>query len=1066
MVAQRRIGPLVVVLALILVVILARSFQVQVLEHEVWAGEAEEMVHGSQRIPSHRGRILDRQQRVLAQDEDQWQIHFRYREFRRGNPLAQVAHARSSLEMRAVTLREAEQHLETWAMELIALSPYALRQFTQGKPLPGTIDVELTPEEAREAWRDRRASDLRFYAAELLEVPARLRRRFQPDPESAEFQQSLLELAAKARGVPSQRLLEELTTRLAATRVELAVLAELLERDTGSKAVEGAQPLERLLVSLELARRSIEDETADALFIEACGFAPGRLSTRTLERWMDTAWIGRTLRWDDARRRTWLESRRTAFERALEESLLPRVLVRAELEEIQDRRADALMSELALLWTAPAHARRSSDGRASSWRELEEVLIVRDLGDLFSRPSGADTPEFAAHALAFQDPALHELAEMETDRWQVLGALCDLSRHADVARPQRADPQWQAPAGPIEAAQRWRQLFEGKRRLDHEAAQTELLWLARCIEARFQERIAQALERAFGSASPRDPLPLDPNRLSRAESVERQLSKDLSTRSVVACREPSFELVRLVARHASAYRGFELAATTRRVYPERDAQGQVIARTLLGDLRRPSLVDLLAQGALAQRVAELRSMLLRSSAEEEELRELSSQLLGSEEWVGGSGIEEYFDRELRGRHGYQETFSLVEEARVEALALARAPQDGADLVLTLDSQLQRVAEECLARPALPANSSSDPLWAANPVGAIVLVDLDGEVLVAASEPRQRGLAATPGRSRERSFLRERTLTRPTFNPPGSSFKPFVAAYALSELGLDPARRFPCVQLEDGGWGWKTMHCHGSSHGELSLRTALARSCNAYFAHLAEDIYSPQQLLDVAQCFGFGEPTGVRHLGLEGRSGLLENARLARTETLLSELEDSASAMRFANGLGRMEASPMQLARAMAGLVRGELPELRLVRSIGTDVVPGAVRPLTVDREALRMVLDAMDAVVNEPGGTAYDKGLDQLSLGFRFACKTGSADWARFAESPELTPDDRADMAQGKMRKHTWVMGFFPEESPRYVLVVYLHDVSETASHTAVYLASQFLKTAAIRTLVESGAAR
>jgi cell division protein FtsI/penicillin-binding protein 2 len=57
-------------------------------------------------------------------------------------------------------------------------------------------------------------------------------------------------------------------------------------------------------------------------------------------------------------------------------------------------------------------------------------------------------------------------------------------------------------------------------------------------------------------------------------------------------------------------------------------------------------------------------------------------------------------------------------------------------------------------------------------------------------------------------------------------------------------------------------------------------------------------------------------------------------------------------------------------------------------------------------------------------------------------------------------MAAGKLRKHTWVVGFFPVEQPRYVLVVYLHDVSETASHTAVYLAAQFLKTAAVRKLV------
>jgi hypothetical protein len=54
-------------------------------------------------------------------------------------------------------------------------------------------------------------------------------------------------------------------------------------------------------------------------------------------------------------------------------------------------------------------------------------------------------------------------------------------------------------------------------------------------------------------------------------------------------------------------------------------------------------------------------------------------------------------------------------------------------------------------------------------------------------------------------------------------------------------------------------------------------------------------------------------------------------------------------------------------------------------------------------------------------------------------------------------MQSGKMRKHTWVAGWFPVEDPKAVLVVYLHDVSETASHTAVYVAAQFLRQPAVR---------
>lgn len=1062
MVAQRRIGPLVFVFALLVMGVLVRAFQVQVLEHEVWAGEANDMVHGSERVPSHRGRILDARGSVLAEDEDFWQLAFRYREFRRGNPLAQVAHARSSLEMRAVSLPEAEQHLRSWAIELVGLSPHALREFARGKSLPGTLSAELSPEEAREALRDRRASDLRFYAAELLRVPVRERRRFQPTEDSPQLQMSLLDLAAQARGMSSELLLLELEERLVDARSDLAQLAELLERDNPPR--RGAQadaPLARLLSDLERARTEIEDETADALFVEACGFDPGRLATATLERWIDTAWIGRALRWDDARRRAWLLSRREAWERALEETLLPRVLVRAELEEILERRPDALMSELALLWTAPGAAQRGNDGRAPSWRELEEVQVVEELSSLLSLPRGARAPRVDGGALVFQDQALRELATVSTDRWQVLGAACDLSRHPQAGRPSRAPADWQPPAGPVESGERWRRIFERPRRVDELAASIELAWWARSIELRFQERIATSLERALGHHGSRHALELDENRLSRAEAAERYLAKDLSTRSMLACARPSWELVRLISRHQQRYSGFELEATTQRIRPLVDGAGMPIASSLIGDLRRPTLVDLLAQGGLRARQAELRAMLVRSDAEEEELRELSGRLLGSEEWIGGSGIEGYFDAELRGQHGYAETYSLAEEDRVEGLVLERAPLDGAELVLTLDARLQLAAEDCLRNPRLPGGPGSDPLWAREPVGAIVLARLDGEVLAAASEPKRRGGQAIPGRSRERTHVRERTLTRPTFNPPGSSFKPFVAAFALARLGLDPQQRFACVPLPDGGWGWKTMHCHGSSHGELPLRTALARSCNAYFAHLAEDLYSPEQLLEAAQLFGFGEPTGVRHLGLQGRSGLTENAKLARVEQLLTDLEDRSSAMRFANGLGRMEASPMQLARAMAGLISGKLPEMRLVRSIGGQPVEKAARSLELDENARRLVLDAMDAVVNEPGGTAYEKGLDERSLGFRFACKTGSADWARFSAGAELEPEDRADMAAGKLRKHTWVLGFFPEEAPRYVLVVYLHDVSETASHTAVHLAAQFLATPQVRVLVE-----
>jgi cell division protein FtsI/penicillin-binding protein 2 len=168
-------------------------------------------------------------------------------------------------------------------------------------------------------------------------------------------------------------------------------------------------------------------------------------------------------------------------------------------------------------------------------------------------------------------------------------------------------------------------------------------------------------------------------------------------------------------------------------------------------------------------------------------------------------------------------------------------------------------------------------------------------------------------------------------------------------------------------------------------------------------------------------------------------------------------MRFACGLLPMEATPMQVARATAGLATGTLPEVRLVRKIGALEQPQRSRPLGISESTLEFVRGALEGVVREGGGTAHISGLSEARLGFTFACKTGSADISPFEDTPELTPADRADMLAGKWRKHTWIAGWFPAEHPRAILVVYLHDVSETATRSSVYVAAQFLQQEAVR---------
>ena len=115
---------------------------------------------------------------------------------------------------------------------------------------------------------------------------------------------------------------------------------------------------------------------------------------------------------------------------------------------------------------------------------------------------------------------------------------------------------------------------------------------------------------------------------------------------------------------------------------------------------------------------------------------------------------------------------------------------------------------------------------------------------------------------------------------------------------------------------------------------------------------------------------------------------------------------------------------------------------------------------LTRIRDILRDVVRE--GSAAGKRLDAKSLGFILAAKTGSADYV----SEGLVPVDpsaplRAYVFEEGARKHTWLAGWFPAEAPAAVLVVYLHDTSTTSSHSAVHVASQFLRTDEVRAFVE-----
>ncbi len=1027
---------LVIAFLAALAVVVARLAQIQLHERELWAAQAEAMTSETRVVPARRGVIYTRDMAVLAEDEQRWQVEWIQRDWRRASALGQSAHAWSALQGRGVGYLEAWSRGGAAATALLESSPAELDAWAQGAALERLGLAACS--DPREEWRASRASDARFYALRLLEATREEERAVRLLRREGPVRDSWLELLGRLRGVEPGVLREAVQRRFAREAQQFAELARRIESDGLSLFVEqGDETLpgsasrpatseERLLARMQALREEREDAQADAMFALAMGFEPARVPTRVLVEEIDTRFLARALRFDDERHARWLASRAERRRAELAGELVPRALARAANERDEGAMERSLLDSLARFVAAGGDARAVA---REGWPALEEAGVLRELDEAFDGdPCDRDGVPNSGSPFVdedWRDLAVDALGDESTPPWTALALL-----EAFAVNPlvdARAVPALE------ESRARWSAIARSSRGLEGPLGVEACLRLATTLEDRHDEAVERLFARGCDASA--GPRAIQPARIARALQYESYLGVDLTSRPAIFSGEPSYELVHALVRDRRAHPGFEVREAMRRKRPASDANGVPLASALLGRTGRPTLRELLAfegvDGADGRRAREA-------------------------EWVGRSGIEAWLDTALRGSFGVHEVEGLAERARPSRV-VSSAPRDGAEVVLTIDARLQTAAQETLAHPVPPPlGDDTDALWFEHPVGAIVLCDVDGAVLAAASEPGRDDLEPAPGRGPARSSARERAFHRPVFNPPGSVFKPFVAAWALDHLSWDEKRPLPCTGRYD------SIACNGV-HSSCDLRRALVVSCNSYFAQMGLE-YPPEGLLQMAREFGFGAPTGafdVAGFGAgESREDWSLHASLSDAK-VLDRLGARFDRVRFPNGLQVVEATPAQVARALCGLATGVLPELRLVGSIGGREVPARGRALAIEAEALGFVRAALVGVVEDPHGSAHGKGLDERTLGFRLAAKTGSADIGPIREHPQLSAADRADKEAGKQRKHAWIGGWFPAERPRFVVVAYLCDTTETAGRTAAFVAAQFLRHEAVRALVE-----
>lgn len=360
---------------------------------------------------------------------------------------------------------------------------------------------------------------------------------------------------------------------------------------------------------------------------------------------------------------------------------------------------------------------------------------------------------------------------------------------------------------------------------------------------------------------------------------------------------------------------------------------------------------------------------------------------------GVSGLEQSYDQYFTENSGTLSVAYYVDAmGRIlsggEGEVLYDKYSGSSGLVLTIDKQIQRIAEECADEGGLDK-------------GSIVILDAEnGKIRAMVSRPdfdqNNIGEYLNDGNSP----LINRSLTEYSV---GSVFKLVVCAAAL-EAGISPDFTNDCTgQTEVEGI---IFHCHKlDGHGVLDMKSGFALSCNTYFINLAQKV-GREKILETAAKMGFGTPVEIAH-SLSSDPGYLPT---------LSDISTSGALANLSFGQGKLMASPVQIAAAFLTVASG-----------GNYCYPTIVEGFA--DEDLNITFERQ-----KPPTPVFDeKIVEQLKTFLKYSVDYGGGTLAK----PEgSTAGGKTATAQtgwyenGVEAYHAWFAGYYPADDPKYVMAI------------------------------------
>ena len=407
----------------------------------------------------------------------------------------------------------------------------------------------------------------------------------------------------------------------------------------------------------------------------------------------------------------------------------------------------------------------------------------------------------------------------------------------------------------------------------------------------------------------------------------------------------------------------------------------------------------------------------------------------SNDLIGKTGVEYVFEEYLKGKNGTKQ-IDMAVDGTITAEYISKEAVAGSDVVLTIDSNLQKITEDALKTNIQKiASGGFGKVYNATAGSCVVMNVNTGEVLAMASYPDYNPSEFIGGISNENWAKYRDNEAKPLMNKsiqnsyaPGSIFK-MVTAIAGLETGVISTNE----KINDTGlykkygetwpcWYYTDFH---TGHGWLNVSGAIQKSCN-YFFYETGDRLGIDRLAQYAKYFGLGVKTGIE-LPSE-TSGIMASKEYAAS---IGETYGPGQTINASIGQGYDEFSPIQMAKYISMLANGgKKIDVSIIKTIrrpdGTEVPREEINKfvnqklgleedtsedLNIQQSNLNAVLEGMKSVTSDTGGTAYVRFKD---FNIEVGGKTGSA--------------------EAGTKVNAWFAGFAPYDNPEIAIVVMVEN--------------------------------